>query len=490
MRAGAGLFSHVARIAAASQRSRYSSSLSLLSGPKDQPLIEKPMGEYFKSITSQYGDVEAIVSYHQRKRMTYHELDLESDKVLGGLLHLGVKHGERVGVCSGNTWEFAVFSNAIQKLGAIMVSLNPSLTPHQLTSALNHTTCSTLVITSFLERPNRPKTSSLPFIQSLFTDLQSSRLESELVPTLHKVILMDNIFRDDEHGNANYDMPGLTKFEDLSHGNPVPLPKLNIHDVINIQFTSGTTSNPKGASLSHFNLVNNGLHIGQRMNLVGGKDKVCIPVPVFHCFGLVLGNAAAWGTGSTVVYPAEAFNAKQTLRCVREEKCTALHSVPTMFVAMFEEKEEMQRGGFGTLRTGIAAGTNIPANLMAKIHKELNLTEQVISYGMTETSPVSAMTKPDDPLEKRLETVGQLMPHVDVKIVDKDGNILPIGQRGEICTAGYLLQKEYWNDPEMTSDAMRHDENGKRWMHTGDEGCFDNDGYLIVTGRMKDLIIR
>lgn len=462
---------------------RCASTISMLSGPTDVPLLRVSMGEHFKSIKAEFGDSPALISYHQQKRLTYYELDDLSDKMMAGLAAVGVKKGDRVGACFNNTWEFGVTSIGIEKLGAILVSINPALPDNQFKSLLSFATCSTLIISSFLHLPYRPPRSSLPFLKSLANDLQANQLECPEVPSLSRIILVGD--KPNERGHR-----GITDFADLLQYEPIPLPALHPDDVINIQFTSGTTGVAKGAALTHCNILNNGVHIGRRMGLRGGSDKVCIPVPVFHCFGLVLGNGAAWGTGSTVVYPAAAFDAKQTLRCVRDEKCTALHAVPTMFVGMFEEEKEINRGGFESLRTGIAAGSSIPASLMSKIHRKLNLIEQVICYGMTETSPVSAMTQPDDPLVKRLETVGTVMPHVQIKIVDTNDAILPIDKHGEICVAGYLLQKGYWDNPEKTREVMKHDKDGKLWMYTGDEGALDRDGYLRVTGRIKDLIIR
>jgi acyl-CoA synthetase (AMP-forming)/AMP-acid ligase II len=294
-------------------------------------------------------------------------------------------------------------------------------------------------------------------------------------------------------------------------GRPLPPQNLSPHDIVNIQFTSGTTAMPKAACLSHRSILNNGSQIGDRM-LLTPNDIVCCPPPLFHCFGCILGYMATATHGSSIVFPSESFNARAALKAVQEEKCTALYGVPTMFLEELNliETGEISSDGFQYLRTGIAAGSSIPAELMKKLHKVLNLTELTICYGMTETSPVSAMTTTDDPIDKRINTVGRLMPHVEAKVVDPvdKSHILPVGTRGELAVSGYLLMKEYWDDPERTAEVMIADGAGKVWMHvsllwgtslrelanmhfqTGDEASMSADGYVTITGRIKDLIIR
>ena len=276
---------------------------------------------------------------------------------------------------------------------------------------------------------------------------------------------------------------------------PDPLPRTGLHpdEIVNIQFTSGTTSAPKAACLSHRSILNNGNSIGDRM-LLTERDIVCCPPPLFHCFGCILGYMATATHGSAIVFPTEAFDPHVTLKSVQEEKCTALYGVPTMFIA---ELELLHNGtipyeGFEQLRTGIAAGSSIPAELMRKLHKILNLTELTICYGMTETSPVSAMTTTDDPLEKRIDSVGRLLPHVEAKVVDPADRtrILPVGRKGELAVHGYLVMKEYWGAPDRTAEVMIPDDSGKVWMHTGDEAEMDAEGYVKITGRIKDLIIK
>ena len=315
------------------------------------------------------------------------------------------------------------------------------------------------------------------------------------MPSLRDVILVQN----SEGRIDSSTLKPLYNFETIifdgrDRYNPFPLETfLHPDEIINIQFTSGTTSLPKAACLSHRSILNNGKSIGDRM-LLTENDVVCCPPPLFHCFGCILGYMATATHGSAIVFPTEAFDPKATLKSVQEEKCTALYGVPTMFVAELEflQNRTIPHTGFEHLRTGIAAGSSIPAELMRKLHKILNLTELTICYGMTETSPVSAMTTTDDPLEKRIDSVGRLLPHVKAKVVDPADRtkVVPIGQRGELAVNGYLVMKEYWGDPERTAEVMIPDDNGETWMHTGDEAKMDAEGYVKITGRIKDIIIR
>ena len=333
----------------------------------------------------------------------------------------------------------------------------------------------------------------MALLQQLIPDLQAKTVASEVVPSLRQLIIVDN-------SDGRIDPSSLRAATSYKHvvsdGNSqgsLPRQTADPDEIINIQFTSGTTSMPKAACLSHRSSLNNGKSIGDRM-LLSERDIVCCPPPLFHCFGCILGYMATATHGSAIVFPAEAFDPYATLKSVREERCTALYGVPTMFIA---ELELLQNGtipyeGFKSLRTGIAAGSSIPAELMRKLHKMLNLTELTICYGMTETSPVSAMTTTDDPLDKRINSVGRLLPHVEAKIIDpaNRSSILPIHQRGELAVSGYLVMKEYWDAPERTAEVMFPDDNGKMWMHTGDEAEMDGEGYIKITGRIKDIIIR
>ena len=462
-------------------------------GPLEPPLLEDTIGEHFAKIVSAHGDRPAVISRHQRQRLTYDELDLRSNALARGLQDVGVKKGDRVAVNLGNNIEFATTTYALFKLGAILVPLNPAFNATQVISALTHLEASHLIIGTETNLPFKPSRSNVTLLEALTPDLSVSSLQSETVPSLKQIILVDN-------SGGRIDPTPLrstTPYTEVaSHGDsaPLKLPEaLNNREVVNIQFTSGTTSMPKAACLAHRSILNNGHQIGSRM-LLTPQDVVCCPPPLFHCFGCILGYMATATHGSAIVFPAEAFDPKATLLAVQEEKATALYGVPTMFLAELELLADgtVPYEGFQYLRTGIAAGTNVPAELMKKLHKTLNLTELTICYGMTETSPVSAMTTTDDPMEKRINTVGRLMPHVEAKVVDPldPSKILGIGERGELAVSGYLVMKEYWGQPEKTAEAMLKDEEGKTWMHTGDEAMMDQDGYVAITGRIKDLIIR
>ncbi|KAI9726983.1 MAG: hypothetical protein M1828_000331 [Chrysothrix sp. TS-e1954] len=395
---------------------------------------------------------------------------------------------------SGSTEASLQITYALFKLGAILVPLNPAFSADQVASALNHLTATHLVIGTETNLPRKAPSSNLPLLQKIIPDLKASRLESDAVPTLQNVVIVDNAT-----GRVDAsDLRPITPYEDVLKGYKSSSlgrteRSLLPDEVVNIQFTSGTTSMPKAACLTHRSILNNGNSIGDRM-LLTERDVVCCPPPLFHCFGCILGYMATATHGSAIVFPAEAFDPLATLRAVQEYQCTALYGVPTMFLA---ELELLSNGtvpyeGFQHLRTGIAAGTQIPRELMRRLHEVLNLTELTICYGMTETSPVSAMTTTDDPLEKRLNTVGELLPHVRAKVVDKENGekVLNVGERGELAVNGYLVMKEYWGDSAKTAEVLRRDEGGDLWMHTGDEALIDADGYVTITGRLKDIIIR
>ncbi|KAI4144897.1 MAG: hypothetical protein LQ341_002530 [Variospora aurantia] len=398
------------------------------------------------------------------------EVHQPSNAVARGLQDLGVKRGDRVAV-----------------------PLHPAFNAQQVIAALNHLEASHLIIGAETNLPRKTPQSNVPLLQQIIPDLQGSKVQSETIPSLNQVIIVEN-----SNGRVDTNkIKPLVKYRDvLEHGAsnaPHLQGQVSPDDIVNIQFTSGTTSMPKAACLTHHSILNNGKSIGDRM-LLTEHDIVCCPPPLFHCFGCILGYMATATHGSTIVFPAEAFDPHATLVSVQEERCTALYGVPTMFIA---ELELLQHGavayrGFEHLRTGIAAGSSVPTELMRKLHKVLNLTELTICYGMTETSPVSAMTTTDDPIAKRIDSVGKPLPHVETKVVDPmdKSRILPIGQKGELAVSGYLVMKKYWGAPEKTAEVMFADDMGKIWMHTGDEATMDAAGYIHITGRIKDIIIR
>jgi TBC1 domain family member 8/9 len=372
------------------------------------------------------------------------------------------------------------------------VPLNPAFNAPQVISALTHLEASHLIISTETNLPFKPPRSNIPLLQQLVPNLTSPNLDSPTVPSLRSVILVDNSSGRVDTTPLNCAIPFLDLLNSPSPG-ALPPQHLSNNEVVNIQFTSGTTSTPKAACLSHRSIVNNGHQIGSRMRLTP-TDIVCCPPPLFHCFGCILGYMATATHGAAIVFPAEAFDPRASLLAVQEEKATALYGVPTMFLAELEllANGTVKHEGFEHLRTGIAAGSSIPAEVMRKLHKTLNLTELTICYGMTETSPVSCMTTTDDPMDKRINSVGRLMPHVEAKIVDPadPSRILGVGERGELAVSGYLLMKEYWGQAEKSAEVMRRDDQGKLWMHTGDEAAMDDEGYVSITGRIKDLIIR
>ena len=370
--------------------------------------------------------------------------------------------------------------------------MNPGFNAQQVISALSHLEASHLIIGTETNLPRKEPRSNIPLLGQLIPDLQSRKLESEAVPSLREVIIVDN-------SNGRIDTSKLIStvpYDEVIVSSPTTKPSQQLHpdEIVNIQFTSGTTSAPKAACLTHRSILNNGASIGDRM-LLTERDIICCPPPLFHCFGSILGYMASATHGSAIVFPTEAFDPLATLLAVQEERCTALYGVPTMFIA---ELELLSNGTlpptttFPTLRTGIAAGSSIPAELMRKLHRTLNLIELTICYGMTETSPVSAMTTTSDPLDKRINTVGKPLPHVSAKIVSPTAphSILPLGARGELAVSGYLVMKHYWNDPVRSAQVLLPDDDGEIWMHTGDEASMDSEGYVTITGRIKDLIIR
>lgn len=450
--------------------------------------------------------------------LTYEALDLTSNVLAHSLRSLGVKKGDRVAVSLGNCPEFAALTYAVFKLGAILVPLNPAFNAKQVTAALTHLGVEVLIIGAVTDLPYKPcrGRSNLPLIQALVPDLSSSKLESPTVPTLKTIVVTDNT---PSHPLVDFPLaayPSITPFSTLlpsgfhnppSHSSAsarpiVPDFPLSAADTINIQFTSGTTSHPKAAMLSHTSILNNGALIGSRMGLAP-TDKIVCPPPLFHCFGCVLGYMATATSGSAILFPSPAFDPLASVRMAADHAATGLYGVATMFVAVLEVmalQAEMADPDVDPrlmarfpehLRKGIAAGSSVPESLMRRLYERIGLEELVICYGMTETAPVSCMTTPGDPLEKRTKTVGRVMPHTKVKVVDPTdrGRVVPVGERGELAAAGYLVMKGYWGDEERTRE-VRIEEGGEVWMYSGDEARMDAEGYVEITGRIKDLIIR
>jgi len=448
-------------------------------GASTVPLVGDTIGVHFQKAAERWADALALVVKHQDVRWTYRELNDRVDAFAAGLLALGLSPGDRIGIWSPNNSEWVVTQFATAKAGLILVNINPSYRTFELEYALGKVGCKTLITADHFKTSDY--VGMLRELMPEIADSKPGQLRSARVPSLETLIrigsdAVDGFLRFDDvaalAGESQREM--LTDLES----------KLQFDDAINIQFTSGTTGAPKGATLTHHNILNNGFFIGAAQRFTD-RDRVCIPVPLYHCFGMVLGNIACITHGSAMVYPGEGFEALATLEAVEAEKCTALYGVPTMFIAELG-LPEMKRFDLSSLRTGIMAGSPCPIEVMRRCVSEMNMSEVTIAYGMTETSPVSTQTAFDDPLERRVSTVGRAHPHVEIKIVDTDGRIVPVGAPGELCTRGYSVMLGYWSDPERTAEAI----DAARWMHTGDLATMDADGYVNIVGRIKDMVIR
>jgi fatty-acyl-CoA synthase len=441
-------------------------NLSYVCGVGTEPLLYKTVGVVLEEAAARWGEREALIVRHQNIRWTYRELDEAADRLAAGFLHLGLVPGDRIGIWAPNRYEWVVTQFASAKAGLILVTINPAYRTSELEYALNKVGCKALVLAPSF------KTSDYA---GMLDQVRSA------VPSLRAAILMDAASR-----------PGFLRYADVASSGTVEdlarvrelRSQLQPEDAINIQFTSGTTGLPKGATLSHHNIVNNGYFVAQRMTF-SSNDRLCIPVPLYHCFGMVMGVLGCATYGAAMVFPAEAFEPKSVLEALEAERCTALFGVPTMFIAELEHSE-FKRFDLRTLRTGVMAGAPCPVEVMKRVIAEMHMKEVTIAYGMTETSPVSFQSNRDDTLEQRVSTVGSIHPHLEVKIVDAEGRVTPRGERGELLTRGYSVMHGYWDDEDKTRQAI--DPQG--WMHTGDLATLDAAGYCNIVGRVKDLIIR
>jgi fatty-acyl-CoA synthase len=437
-------------------------------GVSDKKLIGETIGAFFDRTVETYREREALVVKHQNVRWTWGELGRRVDDLAAGLTSLGLERGDRVGIWSPNNSEWTLAQFATAKAGLVLVNVNPAYRRSELEYAMNKVECKALILAPALKTSN-------------YLEIVEDLVKAKKLPHLGTIIRL-----------GKERTPGMLNFDDVaqagSNAERVKLaelgPKLQFDDAINIQFTSGTTGFPKGATLSHHNILNNGYFVGEGLKLTP-VDRLCIPVPLYHCFGMVMGNLGCLTHGSTMVYPSEAFDPLATLRAVAEEKCTALYGVPTMFIAQLDHPE-FDKFDLKSLRTGIMAGSPCPIEVMKRVQAKMNMHEVTIAYGMTETSPVSTQCATDDPVERRVSTVGQVLPHIEIKIVDADGKAVARGETGEFCTRGYSVMKGYWNDEAKTRDAI--DEGG--WMHTGDLATMDEQGYVNIVGRLKDMVIR
>ncbi|KAH7316698.1 hypothetical protein B0I35DRAFT_451614 [Stachybotrys elegans] len=493
---------HLAPPARSHQCRRLSTQqLSIRQGPSEPALYRGTIPQHFASVVSQHGDRPAVIARRPsapETQLTYHELDAVSNRLASSLSSLGVRQGDRVAISLGNTAEFAALTYALFKLGAVLVPLNPSFNALQVTSALAHLGARVLIIgavTDLAYKPGRGR-SNQPLLEGVVGDLEAARIQAEAVPSLERVIVVDNR---DSHPDVVFGLdryPSLMPYATLLEGSDRPITPsapLNPSDTINIQFTSGTTSMPKAAMLTHTSILNNGSFIAHRMGL-DPTDRIVVPPPLFHCFGSVLGYMASATTGSAILFPSPAFDPAATLRMCVDHDATGLYGVSTMLVAVLEA---LHAGNVvdrapPNLRKGIVAGSSVPEALMAKIYKHLGLEDVVICYGMTETSPVSCMTKPSDPPSKRASSIGTAMPHTTLKIVapgDRSTTV-PVNTRGELATSGYLVMKGYFGDDARTAAERPVEADGTVWMYSGDEAEMDENGYVRITGRIKDLIIR
>ncbi|KAL2840189.1 hypothetical protein BJY01DRAFT_236812 [Aspergillus pseudoustus] len=449
--------------------------LSIVYGPTEPELLDVTLGELLTLQSLQYGDYECLVFPWTGARWTYADLNDEADRVARGMLAMGIKKGDRVGIMAGNCEQYISIFFAAARVGAILVVLNNTYTPSELYYALDHTDCRLLFLTPRINRHS---------LEEVLEKLGPKPKQSRKSNALEEIVIIRG-----EYKNFTTYAQVIERGLPLS-GNALPEreAELQPEDVCNLQFTSGSTGNPKAAMLTHHNLVNNSRFIGDRMNLTS-FDILCCPPPLFHCFGLVLGMLAVVTHGSKIVFPNETFDPLATLHAISDEKCTALHGVPTMFEAIlsFEKPENFD---CSNLRTGIIAGAPVPRPLMKRLFEELNMRQYTSSYGLTEASPTCFNAVTTDTIETRLQTVGKVMPHAKAKVVDANGNIVPMGQRGELCMAGYQLTKGYWNNPEKTAETLVTDEEGTTWLKTGDEAIFTPEGRCSITGRFKDIIIR
>ena len=456
-------------------------NLSYVHGTGVTSLLSETIGGALDRAAEQWGDRDALIACHQGQRYTYADLRREADRAARALMGLGVERGDRVGIWSANRSEWLITQYAAAKAGAILVNVNPAYRLRELEYALAQSGISVLISARGFRQ-----TDYVEMLVRLVPDLAATRpgdpIASERLPALRRLVYLG-----EENGPGGLGWSEFLRLADTVASSELEAraAALQFDDPINIQYTSGTTGSPKGATLSHHNILNNGYFVGEVLRYTEA-DRICLPVPFYHCFGCVLGNMAAVTHGSAIVITGESFDAEASLRAIEAEGCTSIYGVPTMFIAQLQHPL-FNGARLTTLRTGIMAGAPCPIDVMRQVIDRMHVPEITICYGMTETSPVSFQSEVDDPIELRVSTVGRVLPHLECKIVDPDtGATVPRGVKGELCTRGYAVMLGYWNDAAATADAIDR----ARWMHSGDIAVMNEDGYVTIAGRIKDMIIR
>ena len=452
--------------------------LSYVRGPSRPPLEYITIPQFLREAAARFGSRDAVVFCEQGLRLSYYEFDRAVDELASGLLALGLNKGDRVGIWSPNRLEWVLTQFATARVGLILVNINPAYRLAELEYSLNKVGCKALISAKSFKGSDY-----VGMIRKLAPELEDclpGRLRAERLPQLRTVVAMD-----DEPSVGAYSFDQIRNLGGPAQSLRLPCidKTLNPDDAINIQFTSGTTGMPKGATLSHYNIINNARYVTDRISLAE-TDRLAIPVPLYHCFGMVMGVLGAVSKGAAMVFPGEGFDADQTLDALAKERCTAVYGVPTMFVAMLEKLGQKPRD-LSNMRTGIMAGAPCPVEVMQRVNSDMNMGEVTICYGMTETSPVSFQSFVNDPVDRRCKTVGRVHPNLEVKVIDEDGQIVPVGQQGELCTRGYSVMKGYWDGGEIITESI-----SDGWMHTGDLAIIDEEGYCSIVGRVKDMIIR
>jgi fatty-acyl-CoA synthase len=453
--------------------------LSYVHGASDEPLKGQTVGDCFDASARRFPDREALVVRHQDVRWTYAELSRRVDAFAAGLLSLDLGPGARVGIWAPNCAEWVVAQFATAKAGLVLVNINPAYRLAELEFAINRVGCEALIVAARLKSSDY--IAMLGELCPALADSRPGRLHCQRLPTLRWLIRLGE---EPSPGFLNFD--AVAERADDAHREALASTsaRLQFDDAINIQFTSGTTGQPKAATLTHHNIVNNAYFVGLQMAL-SENDRVCIPVPMYHCFGMVLSTLCCVAHGASMVFASESFDPAAVLETISAERCTALHGVPTMFIAELDEPG-FEDFDLTSLRTGIMAGAPCPVELMKRVMSDMHLDQITIAYGMTETGPVSFQTHVEDSLERRVETVGRVLPHIEIKIVDDEGRVVPRGTAGELKTRGYCVMPGYWNDPERTASAI----DTAHWIASGDIASIDEDGYCRIVGRVKDMLIR